>query len=197
MRILRTVAFGYERWNRARKAGRAIAFSRKFRAETVLLIGCDASHAGVRNISERMIAEALPNVTASGLEPDAGEWSRYIQADGLDLPFEDGAFDFIYANAVLEHVGGAVEQQQFMAEIDRVGASWMVTTPNRWFPIEAHHHILFSHWRASWCPTPTGDVTRLVGRRELKRLAPEATILGWPLASPTLTAVCARQSRKS
>jgi hypothetical protein len=30
---------------------------------------------------------------------------RFVHADALDLPFEDGAFDYVHSSAVLEHVG--------------------------------------------------------------------------------------------
>jgi hypothetical protein len=49
-------------------------------------------------------------ITAAGID-DAGFLERlypglrFIQADGCDLPFADGAFDYVHSSAVLEHVG--------------------------------------------------------------------------------------------
>src|SRR5260370_12997963 len=45
---------------------------------------------------------------------------RFVQADGRDLPFESGAFDFIHSSAVLEHVGSRQQQTQFLKEAWRV-----------------------------------------------------------------------------
>jgi SAM-dependent methyltransferase len=54
------------------------------------------------------------------------------------LPFEDGSFDGVFMNEVLEHV---VDQQQVLAEVHRVLRSRGVLAlncPNRWFPFEGH-----------------------------------------------------------
>jgi len=72
--------------------------------------------------------------------------ARYVQANALELPFEDGAFDVVFSNAVIEHVGGREEQRQFVAEALRVGRRAFVTTPNRWFPVEVHTRLPLVHW---------------------------------------------------
>ena len=74
--------------------------------------------------------------------PDA----RYVQADALELPFEDGTFDVIFSNAVIEHVGDEEEQRRFVAEALRVGRRAFLTTPNRWFPVEVHTRLPLVHW---------------------------------------------------
>ena len=74
--------------------------------------------------------------------PDA----RYVQGDALQLPFDDGSFDVVFSNAVIEHVGGEDEQRRFVAEALRVGRRAFVTTPNRWFPVEVHTRLPLVHW---------------------------------------------------
>jgi SAM-dependent methyltransferase len=65
---------------------------------------------------------------------------------GRPLPFEDGAFDIVYSNAVLEHVGGSEERRHFLKEALRIGRSVFITVPNRWFPIEHHAGIPLLHF---------------------------------------------------
>jgi hypothetical protein len=71
----------------------------------------------------------------------------FVQADGMDLPFEDRSFDFVHSSAVIEHVGSAQRQTQFMRELWRVARKGVfVTTPNRWFPVEFHTVLPLLHW---------------------------------------------------
>ena len=91
-------------------------------------------------------------ITAVGVD-DAGFLETlypgltFRQADGRALPFEDGSFDYAHSSAVLEHVGGAAQQAQFLRELWRVARKGVfVTTPNRWFPIEFHTMLPLVHW---------------------------------------------------
>jgi len=72
--------------------------------------------------------------------------ARYVQGNALELPFEDGSFDVVFSNAVIEHVGGEEEQRRFVAEALRVARRAFITTPNRWFPIEVHTRLPLVHW---------------------------------------------------
>ena len=64
---------------------------------------------------------------------------RNVKADGRRLPFPDKSFDWVFSNAVIEHVGDWDDQRQFAAEIRRVALrGYFITTPNRYFPIEPH-----------------------------------------------------------
>ena len=72
---------------------------------------------------------------------------RAVRADGRELPFEDGSFDIGFSNAVVEHVAGGREgQRRFIAELCRVARQVFVTTPNRWFPLDPHTLLPFTHW---------------------------------------------------
>ena len=72
--------------------------------------------------------------------------ARYVRGDALQLPFEDGAFDIVFSNAVIEHVGPREAQQRFVSELLRVAPRAFVTTPNRWFPVEVHTRLPLVHW---------------------------------------------------
>jgi SAM-dependent methyltransferase len=86
---------------------------------------------------------------------------RYVQGDALALPFEDGEFDVVFSNAVIEHVGGRERQRQFVAEALRVGRKVFITTPNRRFPLEVHTLLPFVHWLPG---RPAGAVYDLLGK---------------------------------
>jgi hypothetical protein len=73
----------------------------------------------------------------------AAEW---VAGDGRALPFRDGAFDIVFSNSVIEHVGDAASQQRFAREVMRVGRAYWVQTPNRWFPVEQHLLTPVVHW---------------------------------------------------
>jgi hypothetical protein len=126
----------------------------------------------------------------------------WVAGDGRSLPFRDAAFDVVFSNSVIEHVGDAASQRRFAREIARVGRAFWVQTPNRWFPVEQHLLTPLVHWlprrwqravvrrgtvwSALTHPTPDRrefylehflrDV-RLLGFRELRSLFPGARII--------------------
>jgi hypothetical protein len=129
--------------------------------------------------------------------------TNLVFADGLRLPFADGAFDLVFSNSVIEHVGSEDNQRQFAQEIRRVGRRYWVQTPNRGFPVEQHLLTPFLHWlpmslRRSLAsrftvwdlvarPSPESrrfyiehflrDI-RLLNRREVAALFPDAIVIG-------------------
>ena len=135
-------------------------------------------------------------VTAVGVHDLTGLAESYpeiefVQADGRELPFQDGAFDVVHSNAVIEHVGPRAEQARFVSELVRVAKNGFVTTPNRWFPVEPHTHVPLFHWlprrlallllRREW-------IVWLLSRRTFRRLFPAGVDVdlkvqrmgGWP-----------------
>lgn len=99
---------------------------------------------GARVTLVNLMPAQVARVQASGLP------LRALVADARALPFPDGAFDLVYSNAVIEHLVTASNQRSMAGEIQRVGRTWFVTTPNRWFPFELHTRLPF----VSWLPAP-------------------------------------------
>jgi SAM-dependent methyltransferase len=141
------------------------------RETTVLDVGADELGFGEGETCRTLnfFEELYPwpdRITALGLTDGAGFRRRYpsirhVQGDACALPFEDGAFDVVFSNAVIEHVGGRERQRMFVSEALRVGRQVFVTTPNRLFPIEVHTRVPVVHW----LPEPTaGRVYRVLGK---------------------------------
>lgn len=109
-----------------------------------------------------------------------------IVGDARSIPLPDKSFDIVFSNSVLEHVGTEEDQYQCASEIRRVGRSYFVQTPNRWFPFEIHWDfpLLLLHWlpRKWFDPSPrrTRDYStpplRILSARELKKMFPDCTI---------------------
>jgi hypothetical protein len=70
----------------------------------------------------------------------------WVVGDGTCLPFDDGEFDIVVSNSVIEHVGTWERQIEFANEVRRVGRSYWVQTPARECPIEPHFFTPFIHW---------------------------------------------------
>ncbi|MES2003073.1 MAG: methyltransferase domain-containing protein [Bacteroidota bacterium] len=62
----------------------------------------------------------------------------HISGNALHLPYEQGAFDLVFSNSVIEHVGSKENQQVFANEVRRVCGRYIVQTPSFWFPLEPH-----------------------------------------------------------
>lgn len=143
--------------------------------------------------------EQVPRVTIVNLDPAVTRSERFqwVIADALRLPFRDKAFEVVFANSIIEHVGDTESRRTFAREIERVGLRYYVQTPNRWFPIEPHLWTPFIHFLPAsvqkrllrnftvwgWLVRPTQqgceefvDQVRLLDARELQELFPRARI---------------------
>jgi SAM-dependent methyltransferase len=90
-----------------------------------------------------------PRVTLLNTPRTRGELAAadsWVAGDGRALPFRDRAFDVVFSNSVIEHVGDAESQRRFAREVTRVGCAFWVQTPNRWFPVEQHLLTPLIHW---------------------------------------------------
>lgn len=82
-----------------------------------------------------------PEVVCLNLEAQHSEDPRITSVVGnaVDMPqFEDGSFDIVFSNAVIEHVETLDNQRRMADEIRRIGKRYFVMTPNKRFPLEPH-----------------------------------------------------------
>lgn len=142
---------------------------------------------------------------------------RTLEGDGRALDAADGAYDVVFSNSVIEHVGDWQAQRDFAREVSRVGRTLWVQTPARWFPVEPHYLTPFVHylprsWQKrllrnasvwGWLARPsqqqvdaTVDEIRLLTHREMRELFPDCEILRERVLGLTKSYVAVRATRR-
>lgn len=158
----------------------------------ILNIGASGRRVGLAEQFEAFYPHPQ-RVVGGGLSvPDVEDYARSFPGvravvfDGCQLPFPDQSFDIVYSNAVLEHLPSWDQQRLFADEVRRVGRAWFVTTPNFWYPVEAHYHLPFvqllpARWQhrlvRALGKTPYLTL-QLLSARQLRRLFPDSRVLG-------------------
>jgi len=111
---------------------------------------------------------------------------------------EGGGYDIVFSNSTIEHLFTWEAQQKMAAEIRRVGKRYFIQTPNRYFPIEPHFQFplfqflpialrkaMLKRFALGFRETKAKDDAdaeqiareiRLMSKRELRRLFPDAKI---------------------
>jgi hypothetical protein len=120
-------------------------------------------------------------------------YSCVVVGDGCALPLRSHACDWVFSNAVIEHVGGWEKQRSFASEVRRVARKgYFVATPNRNFPIEPHTLLPFYQFappglqrqllRVSAGYLTSYEEINLLSPGQLQALFPEAKIFrtGFP-----------------
>jgi SAM-dependent methyltransferase len=98
--------------------------------------------------------ELNPEVVARASGLPHPENVSFLCGQGELLPFEDGSFDCVLLNEVLEHV---FDEHATLREVHRVlrsGGTLAVFSPNRWFPFEGHGARWSSEHTLSRRPVP-------------------------------------------
>ncbi|HEY3767920.1 MAG TPA: class I SAM-dependent methyltransferase [Candidatus Angelobacter sp.] len=84
----------------------------------------------------------FPRMTSINLIPVDHAHADFVQGDACEMPFESKSYDYVFSNAVIEHVGDYDRQQLMAQEIMRVARKgFFVATPNLWFPVDPHSYI--------------------------------------------------------
>jgi 2-polyprenyl-3-methyl-5-hydroxy-6-metoxy-1,4-benzoquinol methylase len=114
-----------------------------------------------------------------------------VRGDATNAPhLNDGSFDIVFSNSVIEHVGEREKQAAFAKEVRRLAPSYFIQTPSIFFPLEAHTGLplwwyypesvrsrIIAHWRRT---TPSYaefvEGTRVLKKRDLRAFFPDAVI---------------------
>lgn len=177
--LMRRAVLSFSKRNRTRKGALIARFMADHDVHTAIFVGCSPGNNSNEGIVERAVAERADVLAACDVLRSVVPWP-FALADGRALPFGTACTDMILANAVVEHVGGREDQLRFIAEQTRVARTWVITTPNRWFPVESHTSVVFRHWSRNW-RADRHEFTRLLSRREFTDLLPPgAEIHGHP-----------------
>lgn len=144
----------------------------------------------------------VANPEAQSFEVSSGCRIRAIKADGRNLPFKSQSFEWVFSNAVIEHVGGWEDQIRFANEIRRISSrGYFVATPNRLFPVEPHTLVPFYQFLPTWIQKHILRYSfgylkqyariQLLSAKEMQKLFPEARIvsIGFPMLKNSLAAV--------
>jgi SAM-dependent methyltransferase len=125
---------------------------------------------------------------------------KQVYGDATQLPFEDGSFNVVFSNSVIEHLHTWENQQKFASEARRVagpGGRLWIQTPARSFFIEPHFLTVGLHWLPKswqlrllrwlsgwgWINRPSRatiqewlDEIRLLTWREMRELFPDCEL---------------------
>jgi ubiquinone/menaquinone biosynthesis C-methylase UbiE len=114
-----------------------------------------------------------------------------LVADGCRLPIKDDGVDFVFGNAILEHVPRE-QRQSFVREIRRVcHKGYFLANDNHWFPLDPHYLVPFYQFLPhsfkrfvsryvsfKWHPKGDYDPIDLLTIKEYRKLFPGARYEG-------------------
>jgi len=148
---------------KARKIARLVERVRPVEGASLLDIG-----AGSGYIASALAELAGPEGRVAAVDVNdqrrTNEGYEFVQVDGTELPFEDGSFDVVLSNHVIEHVGDPHDQLHHLQEVRRVvrsGGVCYLAVPNRWGLVEPHFRLPF----LSWVPRRLADPYVRLARR--------------------------------
>jgi hypothetical protein len=143
----------------------------------------------------------IPKVTILNIRRQEEELPanvKWVVGDARTSGFADGAFDVIFCNSLIEHMGDFDEQARLAFEVRRLAGAYFVQTPDFRFPVEPHYVTPLVHWfpkrvRRSMIrnftiwgllnrPSPArcrelADEIRLLSATDMRELFPDGDVL--------------------
>jgi hypothetical protein len=178
---------------RAGRCRKAQAVMHPSPSMTLLDVGGTPETGGEFDSLRALFAEVLvvnpdPRHGAVPMAPNV----KFELGDGCALPYADESFDWVFSNAVLEHVGDRDKQVRFAQEMQRVARlGYFLSTPNRHFFMDPHtylpfYHLLSDHAQAKVIRFSLGHMRQwrpldLVSAKDLRQMFPSAKVAGMGL----------------
>lgn len=222
--MIKKIAKLFSRWSRNKRAKMFWEQMRPTKESKILDLGSeDGSH--IANLIPYRDNVMLADINKELLE--AGHQKYGFKTTLLNesgkLPFEDKQFDIVYCSSVIEHVGPTKvscwdatcgkkfteqsfkHQEEFAKEIDRVGKSYFVQTPNKYFILESHTWLpIIQHlprqllvkaiiWLNKWWVKKTTPDWSLLGIKQYRILFPEAFMLKEKVCGLTKSIIAVKQ----
>lgn len=131
------------------------------------------------------------------------ENAELIVGNACDLSFNDKSVDYVFSNALIEHISRE-RRSLFASEVKRVvRKGYFVTTPNYYFPYEPHYKMPFWQYLPEGIKRALskyftmggygkGNYRRidLLSAEELRRLFPKANVKGLRITIRPETLIC-------
>jgi lipopolysaccharide/colanic/teichoic acid biosynthesis glycosyltransferase len=211
--VLARIIYRVSRLSRQRKLARFYALCRPTKDDLILDVRVTSSASSTAHGCSRVenfLETSYPwpeRIVGLSIDPMDGFREVHpevqaVQGDGCQLPFKDDAFDLVFSNAVIEHVGDRARQAQFVRECLRVARRGVfVAAPNRWFPYDTHVALPLIHWlpRVVWRSVVNEPALHLMSPLALLHLFPPSSRPQRlsPLWTPSITVFAAPASAQS
>ncbi|MBX4967386.1 class I SAM-dependent methyltransferase [Rhizobium binae] len=131
-------------------------------AETDLVL--DVGSGGYPFKRANHLADKFPEETTHRVEPMVLDGRTFFEVDIEKLPFEDGAYDFVFCSHVMEHLDNP---GQAMRELSRVGKRGYLEVPTRLSDVMFNFTRLQNHHR--WHSIRLGNTLCLIEWNESER----------------------------
>lgn len=134
------------RRRKARKIAAVVATARPLADASLLDIGTGSGHIA------HELARVVGHVTSIDVVDEREEHEGYdhVLLTGDRLPFDDGAFDIIVSNHVIEHTRDQAVHVQEILRLLKPGGICYLATPNKYWLTDPHYRLPF----ISWLPRP-------------------------------------------